>query len=283
MSESRPDAAATATPAKVPQTSGAVQNAEALLARYRPFGEDHPSYRKLKEALARGQSAAVDAAVAELEQVATAKPTAVPAKSKPHRYWLWIFLWGTFLAVCLFILSHRFIVSHVREIVARNTHPIEIIVSEALGGKKSEEITARVLKEVDDLKPDTCIFIGSQLAKKEIVEYLSALSQIASVRLILGTDASGNSQLADSKSPLRQYGFTEVRQSSMRIRTQMLLAFNNRTKKAVAFVGTYPYDLRDAAHGEHALIVVHGFDECSRLYSAYAPLLDNKAVKSHGQ
>ncbi|MBE0540409.1 MAG: hypothetical protein IH623_03400 [Verrucomicrobia bacterium] len=253
------------------------------MARYRPFGEDHPSYRKLKEALARGQSAAVDAAVAELEQVATARPATVPVKQKPHRYWLWIFLWGTFLAICLYILSHRFIASHVQEIIARNTHPVEIIASEALGGKKSEEITARVLKEVDDLKPDTCIFVGHQLAKKEIVEYLSALSQIASVRLILGTDGSGNSQMADPKSPLRQYGFTEVRQSSMRIRTQMLLAFNNHTKKAVAFIGTYPYDLRDASHGEHTLIVVHGFDECSRLYSAYAPLLDNKAAKSHGQ
>ena len=63
----------------------------------------------------------------------------------------------------------------------------------------------------------------------------------------------------------------------------MLLAFNNRTRKAVAFVGTYPYDLRDASHGEHALIVIHGFDECSRLYSAYVPLLDNKAAKSYGR
>lgn len=281
MANERPDAATNQSTA--PQASGTGQNAEALLARYRPFGEDHPSYRKLKEALARGQSATVDAAVAELEQVATARPTTVPAKQKPHRYWLWIFLWGTFLAICLYMLSHRFIASHVQEIIARNTHPVEIIASEALGGKKSEEITARVLKEVDELKPDTCIFIGHQLAKKEIVEYLSALSQIASVRLILGMDASGNSQMADLKSPLRQYGFTEVRQSSMRIRTQMLLAFNNRTKRAVAFIGTYPYDLRDAAHGEHALIVVHGFDECSRLYRAYAPLLDNKAAKSHGQ
>lgn len=255
------------------------------MAKYKSIGEDHPSYRKLKEALVRRQSGEVQAAIGELEQVrqAAASLPAAPAKPKPSRYWLWIFLWGTFLAICLYILSHRFIASHVQEIIARNTHPVEIIASEALGGKKSEEITARVLKEVDDLNPDTCIFIGHQLAKKEIVEYLSALSQIASVRLILGMDASGNSQLADPKSPLRQYGFTEVRQSSMPIRTQMLFAFNNRMKKAVAFVGTYPYDLRDASHGEHALIVVHGFDECSRLYSAYAPLLDNKVAKSHGK
>lgn len=285
MSDEKPEAAATSPQPAAPEAPGGVQNTEALLARYKQVGEDHPSYRKLKEALVRGQSAAVEAAVAELEEVqrTNASPTTVPAQSKRPRYWLWIFLWGTFLAIGLYILSHRFIAAHLREIIARNSHPLEVIASEALGGKKSEEITARVLKEVDDLKPDNCIFIGHQLAKKEIVEYLSALSQISSVRLILGTDNNGKSQLADPKSPLRQYGFTEVRQSVMPIRTQMLLAFNNRTRKAVAFIGTYPYDLQDAARGEHALIVVHGFDECSQFYSAYAPLLENTTRKGYGR
>ena len=285
MAGERPDSTATEARPAAPGASVGVQNAEAILARYKHFGDEHPSYRKLEEALARGQSAAVEAAVAELEEVkrAHASPATVPAQPKPQRYWLWIFLWGTFLAVGLYVLSQRFIASHVQEIITRNTHPVEVIASEALGGKKSEEITARVLKEVDDLKPDNCIFIGHQLAKKEIVEYLSALSQISSVRLVLGTDGSGNSQLADPSSPLRQYGFTEVRQSSMPIRTQMLLAFNNRTRKAVAFIGTYPYDLRDAARGEHALMVVRGFDECSRIYSAYAPLLDNTKRNGYGR
>ncbi len=276
MSQQKPDAAAAnASPAA--QASSADQNAEALLARYKAVGDEHPSFRKLKEALARKQEPLVKAAVAELEEVerASATPAAIQANAQPRRYWVWIFLWGTFLAVCLYILSHRFIASHVQDIIARNTHPVEVIVSETLGGRKSEEITARILKEIDDLKPDRCFFVGHQLAKKEIVEYLSALSQIASVQLILGTDSNGRCQLADPKSPLRQYAFTEVRQSSMPIRTQLLLAFNNRTKKAVAFVGTYPYDLQDAAQGEHVLVVIHGFDECSRLYSAYAPLFEN--------
>lgn len=276
MSTQRVDAV-TAAPSATPQASSLDQSAEALLARYKDVGEEHPSFRKLKEALARKQEALVKMAVAELDEVkrVIASPTTVPTNPKLPRYWVWIFLWGAFLAVCLYILSYRFIAAHVQEIIARNTHPVEIIASETLGGKKSEEITARILKEIDDLKPDRCFFIGNQLAKKEIVEYLSALSQIASVRLILGADSNGRCQLADPKSPLRQYAFTEVRQTSMPIRTQLLFAFNNRTKKAVAFVGTYPYDLRDAAQGEHALVVIHGFDECSRLYSAYAPLLEN--------
>ena len=282
MSQQKPVAAAVIQPS-APPSSGADQNAEALLARYKVVGEEHPSYRKLKEALARKQEPLVKAAIAELEEVkrAIASPAAIQIKPKSSRYWFWIFLWGTFLAVCLYVLSQRFVTAHVQDIIARNTHPIEIVASETLGGKKSEEITARILKEIDDLKPDRCFFIGHQLAKKEIVEYLSALSQIASVRLILGADANGKSQLADPKSPLRQYAFTEVRQSSMPIRTQLLVAFNNRTKKAVAFVGTYPYDLRDAAQGEHALIVIHGFEECSRIYGAYAPLLET--TRAYGQ
>ncbi len=280
MPQQKSDAAAHSPSA---QASDADRDAEALLARYKAIGEEHPSYCKLKEALARKQDALVKAAVAELEEVkqSTTSPTPVQGDSKPRRHWLWISLWGTFLAVCLYILSHRFIAAHVHEIIARNTHPVEVIASETLGGKKSEEITACILKEIDDLKPDRCFFIGHQLAKKEIVEYLSALSQIASVRLIVGTDSNGHCQLADPKSPLRQYAFTEVRQSSMPIRTQALLAFNNHTKKAVAFVGTYPYDLQDAAQGEHALIVIRGFDECSRIYSAYASLLVN--TRAYGQ
>lgn len=275
MSQQKSDAAAASSSPAV-QASNTDQTAEALLARYDEVGEDHPSYRKLREALARKQEPSVKAAVAELEEVkrASATPAAIQSSSKQRRYWLWILLWGTFLALCLYVLSHRFIALHVQDIIARNTHPVEVIACETLGGKKSEETTARILKEIDDLKPDRCFFVGHQLAKKEIVEYLSALSQIASVRLVLGTDGDGRCQLADPKSPLRQYAFTEIRQSSMPIRTQLLLAFNNRTKKAVAFVGTYPYDLQDAAQGEHALIVIHGFDECSRLYSAYAPLLE---------
>lgn len=257
----------------------------AMLAKYRHLGEDHPSYRKLKEALARGQSPAVAAAIAELEQ---AKPAdtgavAVPGSPGPARYWSWILLWGTFLAACLYALSHIFIASHVQEIIARNTRPLEFITCAALGGSKSEEITAHILKEIDELKPDECLFVGHQLAKKEIVEYLSALSQMSTVRLVLGTDGNGKCQLTDPKSPLRQYGFTEVRQSPMPIRTQMLLAFNHHSQKAVAFIGTYPYDLRDAATGEHALIVARGYDECRQIYRTCAPLLNHSATQTYGR
>jgi hypothetical protein len=252
------------------------ESEDQLLARYRVVGENHPSFQKLKEALARKQDGPAAAAQEELKAVLAAqskKPVSNGGRS--HGYWLWIACWGTFLALCLYILSNRFIAAHVQEIIAHNTHPIQIIASDAIGGWKSQEITAHILQEIDDLKPDRCVFLGHQMAKKEIVEYLSALSQIAKVQLILGADESGHCQLSDPQSPLRQFAFTELRRSRLTIRTQALLAFNNQTRKAVAFVGTYPYDLQESAQGEHTLIVIRGFEECSRLYRAYGPLLEN--------
>ena len=152
-----------------------------------------------------------------------------PLNRKAPRLLLWIFLWGIFLAAALCALAQRYFSAHLQEIIARHSpeSPVEIIPGEAIGGQKSAEITARLLKEVDDLKPDNCLFVGHQLAKKEIVEYLSALSQIATVKLVLGPDDTGKSQLADPRSPLREYQFTEVREASMPIRSQVLFAFNN--------------------------------------------------------
>jgi hypothetical protein len=288
MPEDKPEPTAPAeAPRPTSPSPAGTRNGEELLAKYKRVGEDHPSYRKLKEALARGQSAGVGEAVAELEAVkkVSESPAAVPSKPKAPRLWLWILLWGILLAVALYALAQRYVTAHIQEIIARNSpeSPVEIVTGEAIGGQKSAEITARLLKEVDDLKPDDCLFIGHQLAKKEIVEYLSALSQIATVKLVLGPDDTGKSQLADSRSPLREYQFTEVREAPMPIRSQVLFAFNNRAKTAVAFIGTYPYDLQDSARGEHALVVIHGFDQCSQLYNAYAPLLKSSTLKGYGR
>ena len=287
MPQDRPDPGAPAeAPRPTPQNPAETRSGEELLAKYRRVGEDHPSYRKLREALARSQTAAVDEAVAELEAVKKANdsPAAAPAKPKRPRFWLWILLWGILLGSALYALTQQYLAAHLREIIARNSpSPVEFVASEALGGQNSAEITARLLKEIDELKPDNCLFVGHQLAKKEVVEYLSALSQIAAVKLVLGPDDSGKSQLSDPRSPLREYQFTEVREASMPIRSQVLLAFNNRTRKAVAFVGTYPYDQQDSARGEHVLVIIRGFDQCSQLYSAYAPLLKGSTRKGYGR
>ena len=55
-----------------------------LLAKYKRLGEDHPSYRKLKEALVRGQSAGVDEAVAELEAVRKVNESPAAVATKPQ-------------------------------------------------------------------------------------------------------------------------------------------------------------------------------------------------------
>src|SRR5260370_3809350 len=208
MPEDKPEPTA---PAEMPRltspSSAGNRNGEDLLAKYNGVGEDHPSYRKLKETLVRGQNGGVDEAVAELEAVrkVSESPAAVAAKPKARRFLLWIILWGIFLAVALYSLTQQYFTAHIQEIIARNSpeSPVEIVVSEAMGGQRSAEITARLLKEVDDLKPDNCLFVGHQLAKKEIVEYFSALSPLATFKLVLGPASPGNPTLAVPMSPLR--------------------------------------------------------------------------------
>ena len=111
MPEDKPEPAAPAeAPRPASPSPAGTRNGEDLLAKYKPLGEDHPSYRKLKEALVRGQSAGVDEAVAELEAVrkVNASPAAVATKPKAPRLLLWIFLWGIFLAAALCALAQRY-------------------------------------------------------------------------------------------------------------------------------------------------------------------------------
>jgi len=248
------------------------------LERYTSFGEDHPSYQKLKEALARGQDAVVQEAISELEALKQSSRAQRPVSNqgKP-RFPIWNLLWIVLLSAALTSAALVYVNRHAREIIARNPPPSnnQFLFGEVLGGDKSQAITCTILKELEQLKPDNCLFVGHQLAKKEVVEYLSALSRIAKVQLVIGKDANGKSQMASAHSPLRQYQFTQIRETPLIIRTQVLLAFNNQTKRAVAFIGTYPFDVQDASSSEHALMVLRDYNECSRLYGCYAKLLSS--------
>src|SRR6266498_3281965 len=59
----------------------------------------------------------------------------------------------------------------------------------------SYKLTQTMLGRIRDINPDQIVFVGRQLAKKEIVEYLSALSRTAHVRVVIGSDANGDNQL----------------------------------------------------------------------------------------
>lgn len=251
-----------------------------LLEKYRSFGEDHPLYRKLSEALAHGQNGEMQAAVAELE--ATRQPDAIQtagARSSRSRCILWILVLGGILGIGLGSTGLCYVTRHAQDI--RNRHPVMLktasfMAGAELGGYEPQDLTLEILRELDRLQPDNCLFVGHQLAKKELVEYLSALSRHHRAIVALGPNSQGRNQLAGQGSPLRNYEFTGLMEIKIPVRTQVLLAFNNQTRQAIAFLGTYPFDVQDASESEHSLVVIRDFEQCSEIYRQYATFLSQR-------
>jgi hypothetical protein len=249
------------------------QQKDALIEQYKSYGEDHPSYKKLKEAIARGQDEIIDQAVSELEGLEDAsKSNTQAAPGSRHSFPLWEALWVISLTTGLYLVTtiafNQRIAAVLDKIPPGSTN--QFIVGETLGGPKPQQASALLLTELHALQPDNVLFVGHQLAKMEIVEFLTALAGTgARVSILIGPDATGKCQISDRNSPLLRYEFTEMRESSVLMRSQVLLAFNNQTKRAIAVVGTCPYDLQEAESSEHLLVVIHDYNECSDLFGYY--------------
>jgi hypothetical protein len=128
-----------------------------------------------------------------------------------------------------------------------------------------------------NIKPESVIFVGHQLAKKEVVEYLSAISGTTQVKVLIGTDATGYNPLDNPESFLKQYlNKAELREAKYPIRSQVLIAVNTTTQRAMALVGTYPYDVNDASKGEHLTVWIRNYDDCVEMYNAFNKLFRGK-------
>ena len=253
-------------------------NSGELLEKYKFVGEDHPSYLNLREALTRGQDAAARAAIAELEALRTQAKASGQAKvSKRARYPVWsagcVVLLSLALSSAVFLSADRAVKLNMARYRRGSTN--QYLVGEALGGKASADIAFDIIKALAALKPDRVLFAGHQLAKKEIVEYLSAISRTTSVRILLGSDAHGANQLTDMQGPLRQYVFTELIPARLPVLSQVLIAVNSRTKQGLALVGTYPFDVQDASKSEHLTVCLQDYNDCVSLYNTYDKLVSS--------
>ena len=254
-------------PVDTPSTT--ISNAE-LLAKYKSIGEDHETYKELKEALARNQSLAVATAVAKLEvALHPAKSTPVKENGSTPRFKLWNMLWILLLGGGLTCISFWYINSHIRTIIDKQPKDPKIgyVGSELLGGKPSNDFAVDIVNELISIKPDNVMFVGHQLAKKEVVNYLSAISKQARVKVLIGANEAGINAVEDIESPLRKIYFTELRAANCIIRSQILVAINTTSKKAVALIGTYPYDNQDASRGEHYTVCIRNYNDCVYLYN----------------
>ena len=190
-------------------------------------------------------------------------PTTTP-DGNPRRL-LWLLL-ICLLGTCLYLSNRK------PPMPATQNNPITIIYSPNLGGPSPVELAQQMVLAISHVQPDTCLFVGHRFLKREVVEYLSAISKSCDVRILLGS-YNGTSLLEDKESPLRQFYFTQLVSSTQPINTQVLIALNRHTQQAVCYIGTFPFDLATAEHSEYSLLEMRDYSKCEELYQKYSKLL----------
>jgi hypothetical protein len=263
-----------------PQAQDAL-NPQELLSKYKYLGEDHEQYRNLKEAVLRGHPEQIQKAAAELAGLGPrSQPAANPILAASGRFPIWNMFWVILISAGLsygiVAVEHG---SYAKGVPSQQprTQTNLYFGSELLGGGPSQDFANDVVLEMAHIKPDHALFVGHQLAKLEIVEYLSAISRSASIKVLIGADATGVNQLENPQSPLRQYlHYADLRAARYPVRTQVLIAVNTTSHKGMALVGTYPYDVADASQGEHFTVYVRDYNECVQLYNRFNKLFPSR-------
>jgi hypothetical protein len=264
----------------IQQKSGSKDPKDVLAKHQARLGADHPDCKNLGEAIVRKEPEQIKQAMDKLEGGENNDGTEAAAPAEPRaRFPLWSFVWIVLVSSGLFGITAWYFSRHLGEILAKQPKPPTCLYcgSELLGGKTSQEFANDIVLGMYNIKPEGVIFVGHQLAKKEVVEYLSAISATTQVKVLIGTDATGYNPLDNPESFLKQYlNKAELREAKYPIRSQVLIAVNTTTRRGMALVGTYPYDVNDASKGEHLTVWIRNYDDCVQMYNAFNKLFHDK-------
>ena len=210
----------------------------------------------------------------------TTSPSSTPAEPvavKPPRpsYPIYSALWVIFLSICISGLSWQYFTKNAQHILdlQPKTAKLEVIYGAGVGGFNSTQIANTIITDINAVRPDNVLFAGHLLAKREVVEYLSAIYNQATVKIIIGNDLKGVNQLDLDDCPLPKYKFALLRKTGLPLNSQVLLAFNNSTRQAIGFIGTYPFDVTEADNSESSLVVIRDYDTCASIYATYNALI----------
>lgn len=249
-----------------------------ILTKYKSIGEKHPKIQQLRQALETGKPADVEKLLPDLEAILKSqKPAREPGS---YNFPIWNFLWVTVISFSLAGLLLHLFNQQVRLLkqAAQKGPAVELIGSPRLGGEPSESYSEQLVLDISHLKPDNILFVGHRLIKKEVVEYLSAISKSTNVKILLGDNYDGKNLLDDIQSPLRQLYFTDIEAVKYPINTQVLIVLNTQTKQAFAIIGTYPFDKTEAEkqNPEYSMVKTTDYDTCVKLYSTYVTLFPHQ-------
>ena len=202
------------------------------------------------------------------------EPTETPkaaSDNNPKKY-LWILLAFCLGAVSIFGLNYSSVFKSSPALPISTDTQITIINSPNLGGPTPNDLAEQMVLAIAHIHPDQCLFVGHRFLKKQLIEYLSAISKTTNVRILLGSN-NGQAQLDYAEDPLRQFYFSQLVSSAQPINTQVLVAFNDQTKEAVCYIGTFPFDLNTSEHSEYVVFEIRDYLKCKQIYQTYSKLL----------
>ena len=253
---------------------------EEILATYKALGDDHPTVMELREAIARKQEEQVQKLTEQLDSLVEKKCPSPKVENTPRpRFLIWTIIWITIFTGLFTVLAFVYITKQAKAISARNPvvyRTARIEVSRLLGGPTADQATDLIIREIEAIDPDSIIFAGNSLYKGELVKYLSERTRKGgTVVLLLG---KGSPLLTRDASTLGDYDFSYVMSAPIPLTTQVLAAFNADKGRAVAFVGTFPFDRTQAESTENVLVEVIDRDQCNKLLDGYQRLFSKSTV-----
>ena len=204
-----------------------------------------------------------------------------PKNNQVNRFLVWYILSIGAISACLCCLWIAYTLAHFNNLLAdkltafEHERPqLQLIQGKQLGGFSGEEISQLAVQYIQKLQPDKILFIGNQLAKKDLVDCLYQHDAIAAVDIGIGYNVDGNNQLSRQECPLHGYHFRNLKTLNRVIVDQTLIVLNTKRKEGLVLIGGYPFDIQQADAFTHTSILSFNYQTAVDSYNQNSTLFN---------
>ena len=200
-------------------------------------------------------------------------------KISPFTVWYMLSIGAISACLCCLWIAYTF--AHLNNMLAdkltafEHERPqLQLIQGKQLGGFSGEEISKLAIKYIQKLQPDKILFIGNQLAKKDLVDCIAQHDATAAVDIGIGCDVNGNNQLSRQECPLHDYHFRNLKTLNRVIVDQTLVVLNTKSKEGLILIGGYPFDIQQADAFTHTSILSFNYQTAVDSYNQNSTLFN---------